>query len=266
MPPPSSPAPPLPFPPPLTPCLSSTRASPPPPLPRPRSPAPLSEHDLRLVCHLAPSSAAEAQRELNELSERLHGAGAHFGDGGGAGACFDLVVIDAPCPAPRDGGGGTNDGGGMGAGAVTGVASALDYLLEVSPYAVEFMEAHPHVGSYMSKLNAHGNPINDHVGGVCHAFGGSGSVGGGMGVGMGVGTLADVLDVLPPTRLSLTGANLWTGREEESGGSDAEEAGAAGGAGAHAAAEVGAGGGAEAGAEAEEAAARRGAPSERWCV
>lgn len=75
----------------------------------------------------------------------------------------------------------------------------LEYLIDSLPVAAQFLEAHSAIGRATARLNAHGNPEPGHVGGVAHEF-----------AGRGVERLGDVLDVLPPTRLALRAANVWS--------------------------------------------------------
>lgn len=135
--------------------------------------APILPQDLRLVCRLAPTDADDAARQFDRLAAQM---------GRGSPPPVDLVLLDAP-PA--------------------GVADTLQYLVDVAPHAVDFLEAHPAVGRGMQRMNAHGKPVQDHASGVCHVLGG------------GVESLAEILDVLPPTRLSLNCSNVWTLEADE---------------------------------------------------
>jgi hypothetical protein len=84
-------------------------------------------------------------------------------------------------------------------------------------------EAHGALGRATARLNAHGNPEPGHVGGIAHEL-----------AGRGVARLAGVLDVLPPTRLSLRAANVWASSSSSSSASaasfaeDADDGAAAG--------------------------------------
>ena len=75
----------------------------------------------------------------------------------------------------------------------------LEYLSHVLPVAAKFLELHPTVGSQHGKVTGHGRPVPMHVLGTCHELAGS------------VAALSEVCDVYPPTRLSLSHANLHHG-------------------------------------------------------
>ena len=129
--------------------------------------APELTPQLRVVCRLSVTDADDTGRQLDLLANHL--ARQH--------ARVDLVIVEAPHE---------------------GLTDVVQHLVDVSPAVVSFLESHPSVVSETRRLNAHGNPLQDHVSGLCHAFSGS------------VASLADILDVLPPTRLSLSAHNMWT--------------------------------------------------------
>lgn len=80
------------------------------------------------------------------------------------------------------------------------LADPLGYLEGTLPRAARFLEAHPSVGGAHGKLTGHGKPVPRHVLGCVHELSG-----------VGVGSLAELCDVFPPTRLSLADANLDSG-------------------------------------------------------
>jgi hypothetical protein len=47
---------------------------------------------------------------------------------------------------------------------------SLSYLREILPVSAHFLEAHPTIAESYGRRNAHGNPFNDHVVGICHHF------------------------------------------------------------------------------------------------
>lgn len=130
-----------------------------------------NEHSLRLVCRLdAIADASDGESQLSRLSAHLSSRSAD------AAAALELAVLES---------------------AQSDVDGALTYLNDIQPVWSEFLEAHPHVGSRHGKRNAHGNPLNHHVLGVCHEL-----------TRLGTGELAQLVDILSPTRLALTASNL----------------------------------------------------------
>lgn len=124
-----------------------------------------SHEGLRLVCQMEPSDQTDAGRQLDWLSTRLAAA---------RSVSLDLVLMDAP-PA------------------LDSVSETTSYLYNVLPLAAQFLEAHPAVGRSCGLRNAHGKPLDTHVVGVCQKLTGS------------LSFVAEVVDVLPPTRLTLDG-------------------------------------------------------------
>lgn len=149
-------------------------------------------HGVRLICQLEPRASGEATDQLRRLADFL-GAAAGGEGGSGGRPVLDLVVVrSAPARAAGD---------------------LLEYLAaEALPAAAAFLEAVPPGsvgggGQGGGARNAHGGPVGRHVMGVAHQL-----------PGLGLPGLAEVADVLPPTRLLLDPASLWGGEEEEGGG------------------------------------------------
>lgn len=129
-----------------------------------------AESSLRMICRLEPlADADDAESQLHRLSSRLSSRPAE------AAAALELVVMAAPS---KD------------------LDAALSYLRDIQPFWSEFLEAHTTVGSRHGKKNAHGKPLNNHVLGVCQQMD------------LGAAEIADVVEILTPTRVALTSRNL----------------------------------------------------------
>lgn len=121
----------------------------------------------RLICRIDPESEADAGRQLHSLSNKLDSAG-------NASHSLDMVVMSVPPPQARD------------------LAKAGEYLYRVLPRAAQFLEHFPFVGKSHGILNAHGRPLSNHVLGVCQSIPACPDM------------LSDIVDLLPPTNLSLS--------------------------------------------------------------
>ena len=146
-------------------------------------------HGVRLICQLEAGAGDEVADQLGRLGAFLGAAAGAMGGAGGQGRgrpILDLVVVRSP-PAAHPSG------------------TLVEYLAaEALPAAAAFLEAVPPGSVGRGGRNAHGGPVGRHVMGVAHHL-----------PGLGLGGLAEVADVLPPTRLLLDPAGLRGGEEEE---------------------------------------------------
>ena len=137
------------------------------------SPAVLDECfdlNMRAICRLeAIADVSDAEAQLDKLSSLLSSRP-------DAASVVELVVLVAPHSS--------------------GLEDTLSYLHNIQPFWSEFLEAHQTIGSRHGKRNAHGNPLNHHVLGVCHRLS------------QGTTELAEIVDIYSPTRLALTADNL----------------------------------------------------------
>ena len=132
-----------------------------------------TEHSMRMVCRLDPiADEFDAEAQLDRLSSHLT---ARHSD------AVDLIVLQAP---------------------PMGAEELHSYVRAIQPHWSEFLEAHQTIGSRHGKLNAHGNPLNHHVLGVCHRLSSA------DGAALGTGDLAETVDIYSPTRLAITPDHL----------------------------------------------------------
>mmetsp|Transcript_16372 Transcript_16372/g.39987 ORF Transcript_16372/g.39987 Transcript_16372/m.39987 type:complete len:293 (+) Transcript_16372:17-895(+) len=156
-----------------------------------------SSLNVQVLCKLTPKDTDDAFRQLDALSLELSKV-----EDQNVGDVIRLIVVEEPLALLR-----ANNK------ESSSTSSSLDYLLDVLPVAAQFMETHPTIGLSKGERNTHGNPLDNHVLGVCHRlrlprrppvsnndeFPSS----------VNDETLQqvmDILDVLPPTRLSLDAA------------------------------------------------------------
>uniref|UniRef100_A0A7R9WQ26 Uncharacterized protein n=1 Tax=Craspedostauros australis TaxID=1486917 RepID=A0A7R9WQ26_9STRA len=66
------------------------------------------------------------------------------------------------------------------------------HLYPALPFGARFLEDHRSVGNFQGQCNAHGNPLDRHVVGVCHAFDD-----------VCIATICAIVDLVPPVRLSV---------------------------------------------------------------
>lgn len=138
-----------------------------------------AERDLRMVCRCQPiADAYDAEAQLDRLSSQLSSRSAE------AAGALELVVLTAPAGAQLD--------------------EALGHLRDIQPFWSQFLEAHKTVGSRHGKRNAHGKPLNHHVLGVCQRLDFTAA-----------GELAELVEILTPTRVALTTRNLAASLELE---------------------------------------------------
>jgi hypothetical protein len=149
-----------------------------------------TDNATRLVVRLNPSSADDVARQFDFLDALLQTKPLLFGS---LPIDVDLVVVRRP----------------PGLDASSGIIIIIDYLYQVLPYGAMFLEAYPSVGSFEKhgQRNAHGNPMDRHVIGVCHDLNNSPlsvhpSSSSSSPSSKDAYFLAEVVDVLPPTRLS----------------------------------------------------------------
>jgi hypothetical protein len=129
--------------------------------------AALSHHPPpRWIWELEPTNASEASRALDQLSSSLE---KHQN-------APDMIVFQTMFHSVED---------------------SLSYLREILPVSAHFLEAHPTIAESYGRRNAHGNPFNDHVVGICHHF-----------PNHNITDLTLLLDVFLPTRLALSSSNL----------------------------------------------------------
>jgi len=162
-----------------------------------------AEEGLRVICRLevvaTSSPEADAAEKLGALSDVLLESGDD--------PSRSLVTVVMTVPLSRTGN--ARDAGG--------------YLYRVLPLAAEFLERHPWVGGSHGVLNAHGRPLNNHVLGVCQSLrrrGCDGDRGVAVAAATDVDFLADVVDLLPPTNLSLDARDFSSVEDNELLGGD----------------------------------------------
>ncbi|CAJ1933392.1 unnamed protein product [Cylindrotheca closterium] len=141
-----------------------------------------SSLNVQVLCKLTPNDTDDAFRQLDDLSLKLSKVEEKI-----VGDVVRLVVVEEP---------------------LVDVVSTttLDYLSDVLPVAAQFMETHPTIGKLKGERNAHGNPLDNHVLGVCHRLHQRSVSQNELLCSNGSETLQhimDILDVFPPTRLSL---------------------------------------------------------------
>lgn len=159
---------------------------------------------VQVLCRVMPKDVDDSFRIFDALSSELSRMEANA-----VGEALRLIVLEEP---------------------MTANTNKLEYLFDALPLAAKFMETHPTIGQSKGELNAHGNPLDDHVLGVCHRLRFpqppaiadeppvSSSKRGAL-----LEEILGILDVLPPTRLSLdarTTLQLDNDMQNELSGSD----------------------------------------------
>lgn len=151
-----------------------------------------SSVNLQVLCKLTPDDKEDTFRQLDDLASELSTVEEQT-----VGEVIRLVVVEEPPLA-----------------AVNITESPVDYLSEVLPVAAQFMETHPSIGRFKGERNAHGNPMDNHVLGVCHSLRllprrsqvSNEDLPSSSNDEPILQQVMDILDVLPPTRLSLDAA------------------------------------------------------------
>ena len=151
--------------------------------------------NLQLLCRIRPQNITDASQRLEYLSSQLTTAACHD-DAHKVAKVMSLVVMEQPTASSSTASSSSCS--------MHDTAYTLSYLSHVLPMAAQFLEAHPTIGQAKGERNAHGNPLNTHVMGVCHrllenddialeTFGSKRQL---------LERYLEILDVLPPTRLS----------------------------------------------------------------
>lgn len=157
-------------------------------------------HNLQVICRIIPDDRDDACRRLEQLSTHLMKSCTTTTDSADVIPVVRLVILDQPFAAISD-----DDG--------------IQYLSHVLPMAAQFMESHPTIGRSKGELNAHGKPLDTHVLGVCHRLQTSGleqvASGSAEASSEMLQYFCNILDVLPPTRLSWNFQNEGAFRIDE---------------------------------------------------
>lgn len=145
---------------------------------------------VQVLTRIAPTSIDDAFRELDDLSTELSKVKEQD-----VGKVIRLIVINQPLATLKNN------------------PSIIDYLSDILPVAAQFMETHPTIGQSKGERNAHGNPIDNHVLGVCHRLSllqrlEDNNAEPNSNDDRLLQQILDILDVLPPTRLSLDESSL----------------------------------------------------------
>eukprot|EP00980_Cylindrotheca_fusiformis_P000681 scaffold167_cov110-Cylindrotheca_fusiformis.AAC.9 len=150
--------------------------------------------DLGVLCRIVPVDVDDACRKLDQLSTMLMKTSSIDTQ-----ETIRLVVIEQPRAAAAAEASGANEKNDDG----------IEYLTQLLPLAAQFMEVHPTIGKSKGEMNAHGKPLDTHVVGVCHRLqslptisresDNTGLTDASMKM---LSYFCEILDVLPPTRLS----------------------------------------------------------------
>lgn len=123
----------------------------------------------RWICQFYPKNASAAMKQLDQM--KIHNIG-------GSASLPDMIVFHhSTLSLPQE---------------------SLPLLRELLPMSASFLESHKgKIAGKYGRLNAHGQPLNDHVIGICHHF-----------PTHNVLDLAILLDFFLPTRLALSASNF----------------------------------------------------------
>mmetsp|Transcript_7592 Transcript_7592/g.16144 ORF Transcript_7592/g.16144 Transcript_7592/m.16144 type:complete len:291 (-) Transcript_7592:184-1056(-) len=147
--------------------------------------------NLRVACKVDAIDALDARRKLDSISTALSPSSLQ-NQWSDTVSAMELVILNLQ----RDDGETPLD-----------TEAVLTYLRNVLPISAQFLEINESIGRSHGILNAHGNPVDSHLLGVCQNLAGS----------LDMDSLPLVLDVLPPTRLSLDFS--WLANANETDGS-----------------------------------------------
>jgi hypothetical protein len=128
-----------------------------------------TSHNVRVIVNMYPVDVDDVGRIIDQLSTQLSKSSNNK-------EAIDLVVIHQPQSSNDD--------------------DVMSYLYQVLPLAAQFLEEYPSIGRAKGDRNAHGSPLDTHVLGACHRLNAPT-----------LDNLSEIVDILPPTRLSLNCSN-----------------------------------------------------------